>query len=336
MKFKKLLSVLLIMTMLLSVCSVAQAGTSYDYLVGPIDFTDAVTNTNLLGFVKYGQANLYAMAHDGSQTLRIKRGYFKYDSWVDAPKYNSSGKNGVVVEFKLKNSLVVPLTVALNGGNASLINIETSGAVKATDSGKTLCNVKANEWYTYTAMIDYSKKTILFTVKDSLGTVLCNTPHVQPAGTVANQMVAKADSFIRLFMPVLPAEISGSDYLLGYLDDFSVRAITADDIASIPEYAITNFKFSSADASPGEVTASANVLSIATGGQKMSLIVLLKNKTSGELVSASADIQTVNSAEKTLSAMVTIPDDGNEYEVYAHIWDTFLDMNTLIKPINLK
>lgn len=320
------------MTMVLSVSVVSHSEIAYDYLVGPIDFADAVGNTNTLGFAPSGQASVWAMDVDGSKALRINRGWFKYDSWVNGPTYDSTGKNGIVVEFKFKNTLNMPLVVGLNS-NQPLILIESNGDVKATDSGKTLCKVEADKWYTYTATIDYSTKTILFTVKDSSGNVLCNTPHVQPSGAVANEMVAKANSFIRFKMNVMPGE---GNYDLGYLDDFSVRAITADDIASIPEYAITNFKFSSADASPGDVTASANVLSIASDGQTMTFIVLLKNKATGELVSANADIQTVNSAEKTLSAMLTIPDDGNEYEVYAHIWDTFLDMNTLIKPINLK
>lgn len=332
MNFKKLLSVLLIMTMLLSVCFVAQADTVYDYLVGPIDFTAAVGNTNTLGFEHSGQGSIYAMDVGGNKVLKMDRGWYTYDSWNHSPKYNSTGKAGIVVEFKLQNTLNMGLTVGMSS-NIPLIKIGADGNVKATDSGKTLCNVKANEWYTYTAVIDYSTKTILFTVKDSLGTVLCNTPHVQSPGAVANQMVEKADSFIRFKLDDMPGK---GNYLFGYLDDFSVRAITDDDIASIPEYAITNFTFSEADATPGDVIASADVLSIASDGQPMTLIVLLKNEATGELVSASADIQTVNSAGKTLSAKVTIPDDGNEYEVYAHIWDTFLDMNTLIKPINLK
>ena len=332
MNLKRFLAIFLTVVMTLSVYAVAQADTGYDYLVGPIDFTDAVGNSNTLGFSASGQANIYAQAIDGNMVLNIKRGNYLYNSWVDAPKYNSTGKNGIVVEFKLKSTLFMKMAFRLDGVKA-LITIEPNGDVIATNSGKILCNVKANEWYTYTAMIDYSAQTILFTVKDSLGTVLCNTPHVQTDSSYLSYMSAKADSFMRFYM----YEMSKTgDYNLGYLDDFSIRAITAEDIASIPEYAITNFKFSNVEAAPGDVTVSADVLSIASDGQPMTLIVLLKNKASGELVSANADIQTVNSEGKTLSAMVTIPDDGNEYEVYAHIWGTFLDMNTLIKPINLK
>ncbi len=334
MRLKRNLSVLLIITMVLSACFVSQANAGYDYLVGPIDFTDAVGNTNTLGFSRYGQADLYAMQKDGSKVLKINRGNYTYDSWVDTPKYNSTGKDGVVVEFKLINTLYMKMEYRLDGVKP-LITIDTNGDVIATDSGKILCNVKANEWYTYTTMIDYSTQTILFTVKDSSGTVLCNTPHIQSADGYSSYLAPKADSFMRFYMRTMPKSET-KDYLLGFLDDFSIRAITDDDIDSIPEYAISNFKFSCADAAPGDVIVSADVLSIASDGQPMSLIVLLKDKASGELVSANADIQTANSAGKTLSAMVTIPDDGNEYEVYAHIWDTFINMNTLIKPINLK
>lgn len=229
MKLKKLLSVLLIMTLVLSACVVSQADTAYDYLVGPIDFTAAVGNSNTLGFSPYGQASVYAMDVDGSKALRINRGYYKYDSWVNAPSYDSTGKTGVVIEFKLKNTLNIVSRVDMNG--SSIIKINTDGVVSATDSGKTLCNVKANEWYTYTVTMDYSSKNILFTVKDSSGNIICNTPHVQSAGTVANQMVAKADSAIRFYMAVMPEE---GNYDLGYIDDYSVRAITADDLAKFP------------------------------------------------------------------------------------------------------
>ncbi len=230
MKLKKLLSVLIIMTMVLSVCCVAQADTGYDYLVGPIDFTDAVGNTNTLGFAGSGQATIYAQVVDGDMALNIKRGYYTYDSWVNGPSYNSTGKDGVVVEFKIRDTLNMELVVGLNS-NQPLMKIETNGDVKATNSDKILCKVNANEWYTYTATIDYSSKTILFTIKDSLGNVLCNTHHVQSPDTVADQMVAKAGSLIRFKMNEMPG---AGDYNLGYLDDFSVRALEAEDVESFP------------------------------------------------------------------------------------------------------
>ncbi len=334
MNSKRFLAIFLTIVMTLSVYAVAQADTVYDYLAGPIDFSDAVNGTDFYysGFSHSGQGSLYAMDVDGSKVLKLDRGYYTWDSWNISPNYDSTGKDGVVVEFRIKNALNMALTVGLSSNNP-LLKISSEGNVTATDSGKLLCKINANEWYTYTAMIDYSTKTVLFTIKDSLGNVVCNTPHVQSAGSVADQMVAKANSFIRFKLDDMPG---AGNYLFGYLDDFSIRAITQDDIASIPEYAITNFAFSSTEALPGEVTASANAMSIASDGQPMTLIVLLKNKSTGGLVSASADIQNVAAVGKTLSAKLTIPDDGNEYEVYAHIWDTFLDMNMLTSSINLK
>lgn len=224
MKLKKLLSVLLIMTMVLSICSVAQASNT-DYLVPVNDFS---LSTNL-GF-SCSNAVVSLTTDAGESVLKMNKPYTSSANFYSS-KYDTTGKNGVVYEFDIKQlsngSNPSGLTAYMNGAGPLLI-ITADGSVKYTDLSAVQYTLNKDSWYTISIKVSYESKNIYGIIKDANGNVVHRKVFRQSGGYIQSEMVAKSGSSLDFK--------TGSSVIgdIFYIDNFSVRALETDDMATVP------------------------------------------------------------------------------------------------------
>lgn len=108
------------------------------------------------------------------------------------------------------------------------------------------------------------------------------------------------------------------------------------DFTTAPKYTISSFALSGNKIVAGKITASANVSSLLPEGQRMSMMIILRDKETGKMVDGKAKFILAKEKVTEISVECEVPDDGKEYELSAHIWDDFLNMNTLYEPIAIR
>lgn len=107
------------------------------------------------------------------------------------------------------------------------------------------------------------------------------------------------------------------------------------DFLTTPKFVISDFGFSKPIIESGKLEVSANVMSLMTHGQNMTLILLIKSKEGNEFITGDYDSCCADGTIKTLKAEANVPDNAEDYTAYAYIWDSCLGMHTLITPIKL-
>ncbi len=221
MKFKNFLSVLLIMTMVLSVCIVAHA--DYTYFIPVKDFS---TTTY---FTPNG-ANLTSQVVDDNHILQINK-QSTSTAKLYSSKYDTTGANGVVYEFDIKqlsnNGAPAAFSVYMNNA-APLFKISNDSKVTYVGLANTEYTLNKDSWYRIILKVDYNEYRVYGIIKDASGSVVHRKSFKQGSGYIRNEMAGKASSSVDLF---LSTSNTGDVFCL---DNFSVRALEADEMDILP------------------------------------------------------------------------------------------------------
>ena len=223
MKLKKLLSVLLIMTMVLSVCSAVQA--DYTYFIPLNDFS-SVDN---LGFTTKNA--IASLANDAGESVLKMNKNTTSSAYFYSSKYNTTGASGIVYEFDIKqlsnSGNPSGFNIYLNENtNKAFLIINANGGIKYTDTY--VYTMNKDSWYNISIKVNYGDKRVYGIIKDASGNIVHSTSFVHTDGNIKSEMAGKADSSI-LFQT--GSSVKGDIF---YMDNLSVRALEEGEMDTIP------------------------------------------------------------------------------------------------------